>query len=534
MTLDQFLELLEGVKKQGQGYIARCPAHEDRTASLSVYDSGDKIGLTCHAGCDNADIVSKLGISWSDLWYAPKSRDLGEPEAVYDYTDEEGQTLFQAVRFPDKVFRQRHLDPEEGWVWNLDGVRRVLYRLPEVLAGIREGKMIYLCEGEKDVESLRALDRVATCNPMGAGKWRPEYTELLKGATVMILADRDEPGRNHAETVKDALLGVAAHVYVYQAKTGKDVTDHLNAGHELSELVPVRQRARRGVLTARELAAHAREYLTRKPDDIPGYTLIEGVPLKLRQGRMYALAAYTGDGKTTIATQATRDWCRGGARVSYVTLEMPERDIVNCLIAHKGIPLAALEEPWSMGQYIPAYNEAVDEIESWSLDVVFEASGLNAEKISEIARDRECQILVVDHIHRLGWGSERRKFEDEVQQLTNLAIEQNIVLLLLCQLREPRVFQKDAELYPRPTLQSFRETGVIGQDSSMSLAVWRARDTGGIRYMEAPSELILLKNRHSLGRLDATGASWFVNYDRSTRRLVKHTLEEAATQEESW
>jgi len=534
MTLDQFLELLEGVRKQGAGYIARCPAHEDREASLSVYDSDDKIGLTCHAGCDNADIVTALGITWSDLWYKPKGRDLGEPEKVYDYVDEEGQLLFQAVRYPGKVFRQRHLDPDDGWVNNLDGVRRVLYRLPEVLAAIAEGRAVYLVEGEKDVETLRALGRTATCNPMGAGKWRPEYSESLRGATVVIIADRDEPGRNHAQNVKDALIGIAAAVHVFQSAKGKDVTDHFDAGLDFPDLQPVRQRVSRGVLTARELAAHAREYLTMKPEDIPGYEIIPGVPLKMRQGRMYAIGGYTGDGKSTLVQTATRGWCEGGAHVTYVTLEMPERDIINCMIAHKGIPLSLLEEPWNLNGSLPAYREAVDELESWNLDVVFEQSGLNADRITEIAVERECAIMVVDHIHRLGWGGERRSFESEVQKLTNLAIEQNIVLVLLCQLREPRLMGKDIVLYPRPTLQSFRETGVIGQDSSMSMAIWRARDDQGIKFIDQPAELILLKNRHPYGRKDATGQNWFLNYDLDHRKLVMSGSETPTQEEESW
>ena len=56
-------------------------------------------------------------------------------------------------------------------------------------------EVIYICEGEKDVEALERAGCAATCNAGGAGKWRPEYSEALAGANVIIVADRDEPGR---------------------------------------------------------------------------------------------------------------------------------------------------------------------------------------------------------------------------------------------------------------------------------------------------------------------------------------------------
>ena len=67
VQVEEFLELLEHVTPAGVGrWQARCPAHEDRSPSLSVYDSGDKIGLTCHAGCEAADIIDKLGLESGD------------------------------------------------------------------------------------------------------------------------------------------------------------------------------------------------------------------------------------------------------------------------------------------------------------------------------------------------------------------------------------------------------------------------------------------------------------------------------------
>src|SRR5687767_9716487 len=85
----------------------------------------------------------------------------------YDYTDAGGRTLYQVVRFEPKDFRQRRPDGRDGWIWDLEGVPRVLYRLPEVLA-LEKGSTVWLVEGEKDVETLREHGLVATTNAQGA------------------------------------------------------------------------------------------------------------------------------------------------------------------------------------------------------------------------------------------------------------------------------------------------------------------------------------------------------------------------------
>jgi 5S rRNA maturation endonuclease (ribonuclease M5) len=118
----------------------------------------------------------------------------------------------------------------------------VLYRLPKVIEAGKNGGTIWLCEGEKDVHALERAGAVGTTSPGGAGKWRDEYAEFLRGADVVIVADRDEPGRRHATAVAASLVGIAKSVRTVQSATTRekdDISDHLDAGHTLADLVPI-------------------------------------------------------------------------------------------------------------------------------------------------------------------------------------------------------------------------------------------------------------------------------------------------------
>jgi hypothetical protein len=247
MTLDAFLAKLDGVHTSGAGYTARCPAHDDGRASLSVAQGNRGIVVNCHAGCTAKAVMDALGLTTRDLFDdgdAPpprakrKARTTGKMVATYDYVDEHRAMLFQHVRYEPKDFRFRRPDGAGDWLWKLDGVRQVLYRLPELLAAPVDVP-VFVVEGEKDADALIQLGFVATTNPDGAGKWRPEYTETLRARHVVIVPDNDEPGRAHANTVRRALAGVAASTRVLalpDVPAKGDVSDWLVAGHTADEL----------------------------------------------------------------------------------------------------------------------------------------------------------------------------------------------------------------------------------------------------------------------------------------------------------
>lgn len=244
MKIADFLSRLKGVTGHAPHWEGLCPAHEDNKPSLSVTETADRILVNCHAGCSVEAVVDAVGLTLADLFTTngPKGPEI---VAAYDYTDENNNVLFQVVRYMPKGFKQRRPDGAGGWVWNLHGVRRVLYRLPQLRTAIAAGEPIHLPEGEKDVLSVVAAGGSGTCSPGGAGTesnhygWRSEYTEALRGAHVVVVADRDKAGYAHARAVASALQGVATRVELVEPLVGKDVTDHLAAGKTLAELVPM-------------------------------------------------------------------------------------------------------------------------------------------------------------------------------------------------------------------------------------------------------------------------------------------------------
>jgi putative DNA primase/helicase len=223
MNLEAVLARLVGARRSGGGWQALCPAHADKNPSLSIHIRDSKILLCCHAGCSQEAVLAALGIEARELFLEAREDDR-RIVALYDYTDEGANLLYQVVRFEPKDFRQRRPDGDNRWVWNLSGTRRVLYHLPEVLAA----DCALVCEGEKDCETARALGIVATCNVGGAGKWREEYSEHLRGKQVTIIADADEPGRKHAQQVATSLH--------FRAKSVK-VLDELPCAKDLSEWI---------------------------------------------------------------------------------------------------------------------------------------------------------------------------------------------------------------------------------------------------------------------------------------------------------
>lgn len=265
---DQFELVCSELEKQ-TGYTpkgakdrrkAKCPAHDDATASLSVRDDEvkGKIGVTCFAGCTFEEVVKALDMSSSDFRIgggkSPRPpREPSEPPpskgdreiARYVYTDEAGTPLYHNVRFEPKTFRMAGPD---GVIRGLPkNLQRVPYNLPRVLQAVERQETVWWVEGEKDVNRLGSLGLAATTSAGGANTPVPdEWADYFRGATVVSVCDRDKSGRAYARAVGRMLVNAASSWRAVEPRTPQpksDVSDHLDAGYGMEALVSVPMRS---------------------------------------------------------------------------------------------------------------------------------------------------------------------------------------------------------------------------------------------------------------------------------------------------
>ena len=308
-----------GIDWNGKDISCPLPGHDDSNPSFGLFN--DARAFCCH-GCNRKGDVIELqsllnGGEKGKAIHAlaelagmvpeptRQQRKGGRTVKTYDYTDAAGKLLFQVCRMEPKSFRQRRPDPSKSgkWLWNMNGVTRVLYRLPTVTKAIAAGRVVFITEGEKDCDALGGLKLTTTCNPGGAGKWRNEYTETLTGAKVILLPDKDTPGRKHAAAVLQALTGKAESVRVVElpdrnGRKVKDPADWIAAGGTRKEL--------------REVIRNAPEWTP--PED----TVSDGKPASKPEVLLpYGEQTISETGRVLggLLASVQRFFCRGGAVV---------------------------------------------------------------------------------------------------------------------------------------------------------------------------------------------------------------------------
>ncbi|SCH96757.1 DNA primase (bacterial type) [uncultured Ruminococcus sp.] len=247
MTTQEVLQHFQNVKRTGNNqYSALCPAHDDHTASLCIGTGDDgRTLVTCQRGCSLDDILSAVGLKKSDLFATPLEQKQNKPWKYicsYYYPDRNGRPRNRKDRYikPDgkKTFIWKHYDGKQ-WVKHKTNGDPGLYNA-DCISG---NDLIYIVEGEKDVETLKACGRAAVCSPHGAKQngeaWKPEYTEALKGKSVVVIQDNDETGKAFSSIICNALSGQVASVKLvdlcklYPAlKEHGDITDlcEINGG----------------------------------------------------------------------------------------------------------------------------------------------------------------------------------------------------------------------------------------------------------------------------------------------------------------
>lgn len=302
-SLDRVLEaahrlgLKVGTRRADEAWM-QCSVHQpDNHPSLhATWTSSSTGGLvllycqTCRDSATGEDLATGLGLTLADLYdeplpersrtarqkiRSPHSRRAGARRGkpgklpdpllrrppppdrpahrwnrieVYSYVDRDGREIQRVTRMEctscpakHKNFPQR-FRTGNGWGNAPPGFKRVLYRLPEVLAAVTAERVVWLLEGEKDVHAAERLGLVATTNPQGGGDLSEEVLQDLAGATVHVVLDRDDVGWKRGVTAHDLLtkLGCQARLFLPATATPhSDFFDHIEAGFSVDDLVAV-------------------------------------------------------------------------------------------------------------------------------------------------------------------------------------------------------------------------------------------------------------------------------------------------------
>jgi hypothetical protein len=356
--------------RSGANLMARCPFHDDRRASLSL-NLGKAVWI-CHAGCGQGGLVDfeKKLLNCDDATamaniagicgLADQGLFQQKPEAAYRYRDEDGNVLFEKLRYPGKRFSQRAKDQDGKPIYRLDGIRKVLYNLPDVITA----NHVAICEGEKDcnnlnAQGLAALDEtartrfVATTNFDGAGHWRPEYAPYLAGKHVVIFPDNDPAGKAHALDVASSVFPYARSVKIAElpglAQKG-DVSDFLR-DHSAKELLTEVKKATFWKPSLAKLLVRAPEFLSNASPKIEW--LVDSV---IERGASGFICSLPKAGKSWLGADLALSLALG---LPFLGLEIP-RPVKTALITREDNP--ALTK-WRMNRLLRGKQRAMPELE---------------------------------------------------------------------------------------------------------------------------------------------------------------------------
>jgi putative DNA primase/helicase len=401
--IEALLKKLPGARRSGSGWSARCPAHDDQRASLSIAEGDDgRALLRCHAGCHVEAVCAAIGLRVSDLMPAAEvPRAPGTPTpgdnraeakprivATYDYTDELGSVLLQVVRYAPKDFRQRRPRPGGGWDWSVSGVRVVPYRLPQLLA--EPLQTVVVAEGEKDCDNLARIGVLATCNAGGAGKWTDEHAAFLQGRRVLVLPDNDESGRSHAQQVARSLHGICESVRIVELPGlphKGDASDWIAAGG-------------------------TKEQLERLDEAAPAWTPAAAPPWPAIQPlNVLDLPAFP----TTALPDVLRRWVEAESRATQTPTDLA--GLLALAVCSAGIARRVVVEPR------PGWREPVNLFVVVLLEPGNRKSGVFADATRPL-RELEAELIEAARPDVARQQSERRQAEARLRRLEKLAAEQ--------------------------------------------------------------------------------------------------------------
>ena len=512
--LDRELES-RGVKLIGAGQkrTARCPIHKDSSPSMSV--DLDQGVWFCHAGCGGGsviDLIAKLdgkspvdvlrGDARETRWTPAPARptpprDPNAPKPtiakVYQYHDALGGDVFQVVRLIPKSFRQRHIGPDGKWIWNMDGVDRVLYRLPQVL----KAQVVAICEGEKDADTAVALGLCGTTNVGGGGKWLDGYTETLAGKDVLIFPDNDTAGEKHKEKVFESVATVAKSVKVIKIPAPfKDLTEYVESFTQDGEaracverLIDEAQPFFKGVeiplYSMAELEGRYIQYATNTQAE--GLSLAKWLPSlagKVRTlvpGELVLIIGDTGTGKTgilqTIALHAAP------LPTLMFEIELPAELLFERFVAAKSrMSASEVERTYASGDYMgkTSLNHYFPNL------FICDKADLTPEKIeamivrSELKLGVKPKVVLVDYVQLIvGKGDRYERASNTAEAMKRIAKSTGTIIVIASQRSRP----KEGDT-PEVFLHSGKDSGSLENSSGLVLGVWRDMDDKTCLHMK--------------------------------------------------
>lgn len=175
----------------GSWYCNQCAPH-----------AGDGFALIMNVfSCDFAHALETVALELGHNLSNGNSKRERRIIATYDYIDEARELRFQVVRFEPKDFLQRRPDGRGGWIWNLDGIRRPLYRLQNIID--QPNNPIVFHEGEKAAEAAVTSGLFGCHTTTACGARAPRKTDfsILKGRHVIICPDHDTDGEKYLRDV---------------------------------------------------------------------------------------------------------------------------------------------------------------------------------------------------------------------------------------------------------------------------------------------------------------------------------------------
>jgi 5S rRNA maturation endonuclease (ribonuclease M5) len=480
-------------RKIGTELYARCPFHDDGKKPnfrVKVEDNSWFCDV-CDTGGGPVEFVSKkTGRDKKEVYkemiqkqngHTVTANSQGGPKpkiiATYDYTDAMGNMLYQVCRFDPKDFRQRRKGTDGEWIWKLEGVERVLYKLPELLS--EKAMLIWIVEGEKDVETLRDIRQVATTNVGGAKKWSDAYSQTLKGKEVAVCGDNDEAGREHAKRIIESLEPYAKAVRHVQIPAGfKDVSDYrksFDTNVKFAEameglflnapVIGVASLPIKSIVELRqEYIEHIKSSKTRLlnlKDWIPAL----GCVRPLVSGELVSIIGDTGTSKTYVLQQI--------AYMCKVPTLLFEMELPGALTYERFIGLARSKS----GAEVEAIYQREETMDDNDLSHVYTCTkaGLTAAMIESLILKSELKIGVrpvlveIDYV-QLARGEGKSRYErisNFVEEIKIVAKNTGTVVIMVSQ-----IAARDKKS-PQVTLHDAKDSGSIENSSGVVIGMWR-------------------------------------------------------------